>query len=145
MPLWENVTTGGRFRPHIVIASNSVHNRVTVGQPLEGFAALSVYESSTFTPAAEPRKRVPSPIGDEAGGPSRPEEVKECLCLVHSSGRVGNPMRPVLKKGSPSGSLEPVVCNCGICHIWQLAPLVRDKQHYLSSTPKGPTVRKGKL
>ncbi|KAI8639105.1 hypothetical protein BD408DRAFT_435487 [Parasitella parasitica] len=68
-------------------------------------------------------------------------------CCIAISSKIDNKTGGYIQSvgGSREDNTEPVSANYEICRFWLLAHLSRDKQHYLSSVPKGPIVRKGKL
>jgi|SRR5882724_1109613 len=132
MPTCVDTASGLTFRPHIVMASSSIHNRLTPGQIYEARAGALANNVATFSLRGEHINHVTTLLGSD----SRYLPKSEC----NFTG-IGSREYVV---SSLSGDRTPCKADYGICRFWSLAHLARDKQHFSShvpSTPQGPTGR----
>jgi len=138
MPLCTDVVTGQKFKPHIIMASSSVHNHMTVEQVYEAWAGAEINDVSNFDPLG--RYNVYTTSLDGSDGQLL--RTKECnfegigtdQVVVKSRNGHGDNAKP-----------EPCVADYGICTFLHLMHLVRDKQHYCSSVPRGLQAPNGRL
>lgn len=133
MPLCTDVSTGATFRPHVIMAAVSVHNRETVGQIYEARASLQAVNIEDFDPTKEYESYVTAPFGEDG----QTLEPAECTFVSPQNNR------KVLS--SIKGNLEPCKADYGVCRFWVLSHLSRDKQHYASSVPRTIQAPRGKL
>jgi hypothetical protein len=134
MPLCVDTNTEREFRPHVVMASSSVHNRVTPGQIYESWAAMEAVGSYTFDPKEQQNPYITGRLGlDKSVLPQR-------VCTF----RIGDDENPVYSARSVN-PLEPVRADYGVAHFWLLGHLAREKQHFLSSVPRSVGIPKGRL
>lgn len=129
MPTCFDSKTGKTFKPHIIVASSSIHNRITLGQLYEAYTAMSVIDDVDFDPL-----NIDDYVVLDTDG-RFPSDIKATMCHI----RVGD-----THITHPNISND-LYMDYGICRFWLLAHLSRDKQHYLSHVPRGPTVPKGRL
>lgn len=129
MPLCIDTKSGRKFRPHIIVASSSVHNRITLGQIFEAHIAMDVIQDLNFNPLEISDYVVTSSEGYEVMNRT------EYTCNIEVDD---------MEIFHPNGEFK-IECDYGICRYWLLAHLSRDKQHYLSHVPRGPTVPRGRL
>lgn len=118
------------FKPDMIVASSSIHNRGTPGQIYEARAGMKALESEER--GLESSSYITSITGKDA----LHLEAYECI-FTH----VGSD-KPVMSALEPG---QQCVADYGACRVWALAHMSRDKQHFLSSVPKGTRVPTGKL
>lgn len=119
------------FKPHIVVASSSVHNRKTVGQLLEAFAVGATHDVASFKP-----QDITEPLDVSVTGEHH-RSIKALEAYV--TDRNGFPGIKATNSSTDGldARMQPVVCNYGICQFYQLIHMTRDKQHYAEAIPKG--------
>lgn len=135
MPTCFDTKTGAFFKPHIVVASSSVHNRGTVGQIYESWRTFDHIGRYDF----DPRENFEPLVLSARDMTQRPLNSYTC------NFRYPGTERMVQRKDQKSGNLINCTADYGIAHFWLLCHLSRDKQHYLSDVPRGPGIGKGRL
>src|SRR5882724_4054509 len=130
MPLCYDKHRDRSFRPGMIIAASSIHNRGTPGQLYEARAGMRALDSRTD--AHDTSCYVTSLAGEDA----KDIEGYECTFTHIGSENI------VMSSFSEG---EPCIADYGACRIWALAHMSRDKQHFCSSVPKGTRGPSGKL
>jgi DNA-directed RNA polymerase beta subunit len=120
-------TTNEEFYPQILVACSSIHNRDTLGQIYEGWAAMSVIK--VFNPNEFEGHVVVDSSSDSI------DKLEPWTCSI-----IG-PDERVLTK--PNG--KHLIVDYGVCSFWPLSHLVRDKQQYMNREIGGLAPVKGKL
>ncbi|CAI5959007.1 unnamed protein product [Closterium sp. NIES-65] len=139
MPLCTCQRTGSVFRPQIIIASSSVHDRLTLGQVFEAGLAATVCD-----PADWDSRTQYEPIVLQQDWPSTLDRsTLTRTCTIQYPGAVGRQQGPVHQNGAWTAGA--VTANYGPCWIWQLVHLVRDKQQYCSKVPTSLMLPRGRL
>ncbi|CAI5954704.1 unnamed protein product [Closterium sp. NIES-64] len=139
MPLCTCQRTGSVFRPQIIIASSSVHDRLTLGQVFEAGLAATVCD-----PADWDSRTQYEPIVLQQDWPSTLDRsTLTRTCTIQYPGAVGRQQGPVHQNGAWTAGA--VTANYGPCWIWQLVHLVRDKQQYCSKVPTSLMMPRGRL
>ncbi|KAI5283453.1 hypothetical protein KEM54_002121, partial [Ascosphaera aggregata] len=133
MPLCRDPLSGKTFRPHVIMAAISMHNRETIGQLFESRASLKVVDIDKFSPLQEYEPYVTAPLGEDF------EDLEPRECSFTYPGSVNNVLSTIKE------SKEPCEADYRICRFWSLSHLLRDKQHYASFVPKGIQTPQGKL
>ncbi|KAH9806640.1 hypothetical protein DFH28DRAFT_920604 [Melampsora americana] len=128
MPSFQCRKTGTVFKPHVIIASSSIHKRGTMGQLYEAWQSFNVVEDFNFQPGSTDRSMVIDPVDFKV----ELIEKRDCYCLDSNSNIVLRDERSVS-------------ADFGICTLWPLVHLVRDKQQYVSKDIRGINVPKGRL
>lgn len=128
MPTFICTRTGKPFIPHMIIASSSVHNRGTLGQIYEAWAGMKCVDDLNYDPRHCDKYVIKDPfIVSEI-------PKTEYTCFIQDGfNRLCN------------DDGDPIIADYGICHLWQLSHIARDKQHYMSDMPTGVGVKRGKL
>ena len=133
MPLCTDVRTGKSFRPHILVAASSVHNRATLGQILEARAGAAAVDVSTFDPLKTYPPYVTSVLGDDGMG------LPPAMCTFTN---MGSNQKTVMSVTDPS---TPCKADYGVIRLNVLIHLVRDKQQFASSVPRAPVSESSRL
>ena len=66
MPICVNTKSGAMFRPHIIMAASSVHNRLTPGQIYESRAGALACNVATFDPRMPSNSHITTMTGSDA-------------------------------------------------------------------------------
>lgn len=133
MPLCKDIRSGKTFRPHLIMAAVSVHNRETIGQIYEARASLKAVDIEAFDPSESYESYVTLPLGEDC------QELTPTECSFSFERGYDSTLSTLKPRG------EVCKADYGICRFWVLSHLSRDKQHYASSVPKGVQAPQGKL
>ncbi|CAH0474931.1 unnamed protein product [Peronospora belbahrii] len=128
MPIFTCTATRKKLRPHMIVASSSVHNRGTIGQIFEAWAGMNCVGDTNFDPRTCEKYVICDPFR------------KSDIPANRFTCEISDPSLPLR---STDGSR--IIADYGICNFWQLSHISRDKQHYVSDIPRGVAMKKGKL
>jgi DNA-directed RNA polymerase beta subunit len=128
MPIMRCNKTGKSFRPHVIMACSSVHNRGTYSQVVEASIAVDTITSDI----EDPRTYSQYIVYDNDAKLYNPTKLNTCSLV-----RDGKTFK------LPGG--DSVVIDFGICQFWLLSQLVRDKQQYVDKLPRSIYPKLGRL
>ncbi|KAJ3219738.1 hypothetical protein HK099_004578 [Clydaea vesicula] len=133
LPTCIDVKSGKKFKPHIIVASSSIHNRGTIGQIYEAWKTFDLVKSYDFDPKALDTNLVLQESDENSIPPAY-------TCNVQY------PKSQTLVSRKDSNN-KPVAIRAdyGICNFWPLCHLSRDKQQFLSSVPNSISIPRGRL
>ncbi|KAJ3318126.1 hypothetical protein HDV06_000806 [Boothiomyces sp. JEL0866] len=134
MPLCRDTRTGETFKPHIVVASSSIHNRGTVGQIYEAWKTFETINSYDFNPLSLKSHVDMSPSEMF----TKPNNCYTCNFTSFSG-------TDFVSRKDDNGLTTLCIADYGICNFWLLGHLTRDKQLYLSKAPRAIKIPKGRL
>ena len=134
LPTCIDTQTGVEFKPHVVVAASSVHNRGTLGQIYESWLGFDRVRRYDF----DPKEQLEPVIVTEFESGKPPDA--QFTCTFREPGET-----QLVTRLEPNGDRVACLADYGIAHFWLLCHLARDKQHYLSTAPKGPSIGRGRL
>lgn len=158
MPLCTDCRSGRMFRPDVLIACASVHNRATIGQVVESCVTLDLILQNS---AVKDVPAEPGVVPQFQEGYTYDTEI-ECaeasgvyvtaehtcdgalLSKSHTCTYELGPSTPTVCD-VVTGTGTKIKCDYGCCRLLLTSHLVRDKQHYMNEIPRGLGQRRGRL
>lgn len=133
MPTCYDVKRNKTFKPHIIMASSSVSNRMTAGQIYEARAGASVVDVERYLETVGNSTYVTDVLGLDF------RSLEPTTCQFTELGDGDNKALVLDDSGSPC------TADYGVIRVWQLGHVARDKQQFSSEVPRGMSAPAGRL